>query len=288
MSQDNQHNTFVTSLQNQYIEYCNDIRLLYQDNRQLMTYIQENNRNLTTMYNTNTSNINLLYSNLDYIRLSMYNLHNSLPLTYTNTSVNRVTPTPTPRPTYTPTPTYTPRDTPIPTETPTNTSGNSRTNRRQRYPRNNSYSTTFDFYYLISNTENNIPNNLVDEVVRPSPLQIHNAITNRDYHTISNPLNESCPISLDSFQQNDRVSQINNCGHIFNSNELYRWFETNVHCPICRYDIRDNQHTNPLPNTTSLPNTNRNINGRNLDDRTLNELFNYFTEGIYDGSNNIP
>ena len=88
-SQDNNENQLVNLLQNQYTEYCNDIRLLYQDNRQIMRYIQENNTTLTTMYNTNTNNINLLYANLDYIRLSIINLHNStLPIIDTVSSSN--------------------------------------------------------------------------------------------------------------------------------------------------------------------------------------------------------
>ena len=28
------------------------------------------------------------------------------------------------------------------------------------------------------------------------------------------------------------------CGHIFCSNELLTWFENNVRCPMCRFDIR--------------------------------------------------
>ena len=29
------------------------------------------------------------------------------------------------------------------------------------------------------------------------------------------------------------------CGHLFSPNELANWFQSNVRCPICRYDIRE-------------------------------------------------
>ena len=43
--------------------------------------------------------------------------------------------------------------------------------------------------------------------------------------------------------------------------EITRWFRTNVHCPVCRYDIRDidiviqeeNDSTNNSPQTTEEP-----------------------------------
>ena len=35
------------------------------------------------------------------------------------------------------------------------------------------------------------------------------------------------------------VTVIRHCGHIFNTNELNRWFTSHCNCPVCRYDIRD-------------------------------------------------
>lgn len=32
--------------------------------------------------------------------------------------------------------------------------------------------------------------------------------------------------------------RIIHCGHIFTEENLRRWFQTNYHCPLCRYDIR--------------------------------------------------
>ena len=38
---------------------------------------------------------------------------------------------------------------------------------------------------------------------------------------------------------NDEVTQIIYCGHIFSKNSIRQWFQHNVRCPVCRYDIRD-------------------------------------------------
>ena len=85
-----------------------------------------------------------------------------------------------------------------------------------------------------------------------TPRQISRATTHLLYENIETPTNDRCPICLEIFQSNSEVTQINNCRHIFNRNELATWFETNVRCPVCRFDIRD--HTDvPVP---SIPSTN--------------------------------
>jgi uncharacterized Zn finger protein (UPF0148 family) len=76
--------------------------------------------------------------------------------------------------------------------------------------------------------------------VRPSENQISNATRNINYDVIENPLNLSCPISLETFESDNRVTQIIYCGHIFNKDSLNQWFQSNVRCPVCRYDIRTN------------------------------------------------
>ena len=72
-----------------------------------------------------------------------------------------------------------------------------------------------------------------------TPQQISRATTHRLYEDIETPTNDRCPICLEVFQANSEVTQINNCRHIFNRAELSTWFETNVRCPVCRFDIRD-------------------------------------------------
>ena len=85
-----------------------------------------------------------------------------------------------------------------------------------------------------------------------TPQQISTATTNILYENIETPLNDRCPICLDVFQPNSEVTQINHCRHIFNRAQLARWLQTNVRCPVCRFDIRD--HTDaPPPSSNTDP-----------------------------------
>ena len=54
------------------------------------------------------------------------------------------------------------------------------------------------------------------------------------FSDIERPLNTECPISLEPFEPNTEVVQINRCGHIFIRHELSHWFQTNTRCPTCR------------------------------------------------------
>jgi len=88
------------------------------------------------------------------------------------------------------------------------------------------------------------PNTLTDEflrpiIVRPSQQQIERATEIIRYGDITNPPNSTCPIQLTHFQENDNVTRIMYCGHIFSENSLENWFRENVRCPMCRYDIRN-------------------------------------------------
>ena len=74
--------------------------------------------------------------------------------------------------------------------------------------------------------------------IYPTQEQIENATSIIRYGDIETPLNNSCPISLEPFNENDSVSIIRYCGHIFKTEQLQAWFQTNVRCPVCRYDIR--------------------------------------------------
>lgn len=75
--------------------------------------------------------------------------------------------------------------------------------------------------------------------VYPTQSQLEAATRIVRYSDITSPLNRSCPISLENFEENDMVTVIRYCGHIFNSDEVNRWFRTNCRCPVCRYDIRN-------------------------------------------------
>lgn len=98
--------------------------------------------------------------------------------------------------------------------------------------------------------------------VFPSPEQIENATTTMHFQDISNPMNTTCPITMETFSPNQIVVKINHCGHVFNQTHLHSWFRTHVRCPVCRYDIRDDvsgnissgeENTNTQINFSPLP-----------------------------------
>lgn len=75
--------------------------------------------------------------------------------------------------------------------------------------------------------------------VRPTPAQIETATRRVQYCDIVSPQNTSCPISMEEFGDNDVVTVIRHCSHIFNTEQITNWFTSNCRCPVCRYDIRE-------------------------------------------------
>ena len=76
-------------------------------------------------------------------------------------------------------------------------------------------------------------------IVRPTDDQIIEATQVLLFRELTQPINNTCPITQDTFQPNDIVIQISHCGHNFKPAALRRWFERNCHCPLCRFDIRE-------------------------------------------------
>ena len=75
----------------------------------------------------------------------------------------------------------------------------------------------------------------------------------------------TCPIDRESIQTGDEVIKITHCGHIFRSQNLRRWFETNTRCPLCRYDIRNYSNTDLSNNTTDISNNTTDISNNATD-----------------------
>jgi hypothetical protein len=95
-----------------------------------------------------------------------------------------------------------------------------------------------------SRTENTNFSRLIQSFLQPVEIfptstQIENATRRVRYSEILTPLNRTCPISLENFCDNDNVTIIRFCRHIFNTEHLNTWFRTNTRCPVCRYDIRN-------------------------------------------------
>jgi hypothetical protein len=152
---------------------------------------------------------------------------------------------------------------PNPTQTP-------RPARRQTY-----YDAMTGIYYIdgrpyrldfISNYVNNAANtiwNTFDPVtVRPSAQTIRDSTRTIEYSQVETPLNTTCPISLEPFAGEDQVTQIIGCGHLFNGDSLNVWFQRNVRCPVCRYDVRtiirnhsfQRDNSNPIVNEIPVNN----------------------------------
>ena len=137
--------------------------------------------------------------------------------------------------------------------------------------------------YIIDNIEtysiqNNTPNSNLHHFrdffepveIFPTQSQIENATRIVRYCDIVRPLNTSCPISLERFNDNDRVTIIRYCGHIFNGNELNNWFRTNCRCPVCRYDIRNYNQSNNINNLFNEVNENNTDNTNNTNTNSTN------------------
>jgi hypothetical protein len=109
----------------------------------------------------------------------------------------------------------------------------------ETFPTNQSTNTNRDRSTLQEMA--NVLNNFLDTniIVRPTSQQIENASRVVRYSDIDNPLSDTCPISLDNFNQDDIVRQLLPCGHIFHQEQFNEWFSSHVRCPVCRYDIRD-------------------------------------------------
>jgi hypothetical protein len=104
--------------------------------------------------------------------------------------------------------------------------GASQTRTNNSQPRMSNYSRTFQSFFEPVE-------------VFPTQSQIETATRRAMYCDIVSPINRSCPISLENFNDSETVSVIRYCGHIFHTEHLNRWFRTNCRCPVCRYDIRN-------------------------------------------------
>ena len=102
-------------------------------------------------------------------------------------------------------------------------------------------------------------------------------ITNLIYSDIAETTTQTiCPFTQDNFSNNDEISRINPCGHIFTRSHLNRYLTNfDYRCPICRRDLRrendienpDNSSNNLIDlsnNTTIIPNINNNTQTREM------------------------
>jgi hypothetical protein len=98
-----------------------------------------------------------------------------------------------------------------------------------------------DLSYLISAymfpSTTLVPPNFNDAVpVIPSETQVRNASTT---FTATHPVENGCSICQDDIGLGDELRRLTRCRHLFHTNCIDTWFARNVHCPVCRFDIRD-------------------------------------------------
>lgn len=86
----------------------------------------------------------------------------------------------------------------------------------------------------------NLPADFENVIVSPTQEQIDNASEIITYTSdMSNNYSTRCPITLEDFQEGDNIRRIHHCNHTFGIAGFDNWFERNVRCPVCRFDIRD-------------------------------------------------
>jgi len=120
----------------------------------------------------------------------------------------------------------------------------------------------------------------------PTSEQIRRGTSTTVFRNIISPVNATCPISRDEFNDTSEVTMIRGCNHIFNRDSLREWFISHSTCPLCRYDIRDYRASwSPLPTQpSSLPMNNVRVDSIDDDHITFSyELppLNYSEDQLY-------
>ena len=186
-----------------------------------------------------------------------------------------------------------PRDIPIP-------SNRTRRNRRNTRIRTTTNVTTATiprdiFQNFINNTLN------MGNITQPlSSIDISANITNLNYNQLDSSNTQTiCPFTQDNFQENDQISRINACGHIFTRTHLHRYLsDFDYRCPVCRRDLRrENDVENPtstnnlldISNNTPILSTNNNSQEtRNIINSAVESVTNALMSNISNQINNDP
>ena len=130
---------------------------------------------------------------------------------------------------------------------------------------------------------------------RPSTQDIRHATRELAFSDINTPINNICPISREAFTDDEIVMQVVPCGHIFSRDNLRVWFLSSVHCPMCRYDIRNyrNRRTNARERRQSMSsqtNTRNSSSSQSIDriaSFITNDILRQLETNTSDTSNNL-
>ena len=77
---------------------------------------------------------------------------------------------------------------------------------------------------------------LAPVVVRPTVEQI---AANTSLGNLVTDTDHSCAICQDTLTSEQEGRKLNACGHWFHRSCIDTWLQGNVHCPVCRHDIRE-------------------------------------------------
>jgi hypothetical protein len=73
--------------------------------------------------------------------------------------------------------------------------------------------------------------------VAPTPQQIEHATLLQQ--ATQNEESLLCAVCQDAYTEGQAIRTIRHCNHSFHKTCIDPWFQTNVRCPVCRYDIRE-------------------------------------------------
>jgi hypothetical protein len=73
-------------------------------------------------------------------------------------------------------------------------------------------------------------------VVHPTPEQI---AANTTVGNLVSDTDHACAICQDALTSEQQGRKLNACGHWFHQSCIDTWLERDVHCPVCRHDIRE-------------------------------------------------
>jgi len=78
-------------------------------------------------------------------------------------------------------------------------------------------------------------------VVRPDNQTIDRTTTLRPARETDET--EVCSICQENYTEGQAIRSITYCNHNFHKSCIDQWFERNVHCPVCRFDVRQTPFT---------------------------------------------
>jgi len=105
----------------------------------------------------------------------------------------------------------------------------------------------------LRETSNSVTHEGLDEI------ELEYGLIDVTYNAASHGVIDThCPIVLEDFEANEQIKQIVECGHIFKSEPLLRWFSRHTECPICRCDLKMNRESHDA-SFNLIPNANTDI-----------------------------